>query len=217
MVQINPLGEQKMLLAQPELPFGAIMQVAGALGTGKTEVVLKLLSKYPGLRIAWIEEMHDGRDRAYPCAFPQNGVELDRVLFVEAPKSRDSKSAIWAAHQILRSQLFKIVCLGLHRFDEIVLRRLQLAAEKTHAAVILLSQVLVKQGSWPIAVQLEVERDLQEGVLVKLIKSRKTFLQGGSNVSSSVYPVHRENLGSQDFRGLRGSLPSIESSGRDPA
>ncbi|MGZ3699773.1 MAG: hypothetical protein ACXWP5_16765 [Bdellovibrionota bacterium] len=83
------------------IPEGAITEISGPPGGGKTEVLLKFLSENPDTRVAWIEE----RFTAYPCAFVQSGVRLERVLFVEASPSE----GMWAVLQCLRSQAFEIV------------------------------------------------------------------------------------------------------------
>src|SRR5689334_18183764 len=62
------------------LPKGAVVEVSGSAGGGKTEVVLRFLSENPETRVAWIED----ELTIYPCAFPQNRVGLERVLFVES-------------------------------------------------------------------------------------------------------------------------------------
>ena len=132
------------------IPRGAITEVSGRSGSGKTELVLKFLAENPEARVAWIEE----ELTIYPCAFPQNRVGLERVLFIDAPFGKK----LWTAHQILRSGACPIVVIDAQGLNEADLRRLQLAAEKTDAVVILLSQTPSERGAWPIAAQLVVDR-----------------------------------------------------------
>jgi hypothetical protein len=139
------------------VPLGALTEITGREGAGKTEFVLRLLAENPALNIAWMER----EQSVYPCAFPQCGVDLSRVLFIEA-----GGEFVWAAMQIVRSRLFEVVVLSRTSsavrsdFNEKILRRLQLAAEQSHTAVILLApQVRARaQESWPISLQLEVAR-----------------------------------------------------------
>lgn len=132
------------------IPKGALIEFSGASGSGKTSAVLKLLAENPGSRVAWIEEDFT----IYPCSVEQSGVELSRVLFIEAQK-RDE--LLWNAQQILRTSVFGFVVLQPSEpLDELVLRRLQLAAGKSRSSVILLSERPSNVGSWPISVQVEV-------------------------------------------------------------
>lgn len=141
------------------VPRGAVIEVCGPHGSGKTEFVLKFLSENPKLRVAWIEEQLS----VYPCALPQHGVELNRVLFVDG-----GRELLWCAHQALRSRLFKVVVVS--GFGEarvqgtrdaqrgVELRRLQLAAEQSGSTLILLSEEPTRRGAWPISVQVQVQR-----------------------------------------------------------
>ncbi|OFZ19682.1 MAG: hypothetical protein A2X94_16630 [Bdellovibrionales bacterium GWB1_55_8] len=155
-------------------PKGALVEVSGVSGAGKTEVILRLLAEnaapQSGIapRIAWIEEA----STIYPCAFPQFGIALDRVLFVDCENAKD---ALWAAHQVIRSQVFGAVILarsGSFRISETDLRRLQLVAEKNQTAVFLISERPMREA-WPVSLQLEVSRcgDSQNPA-IRVLRSR---------------------------------------------
>ena len=132
------------------IPRGAITEISGADGSGKTEVVLRFLAEHPGMRVAWIET----ELTAYPCTFMQMNVDLVRVLFVEA-----GEQAVWAAMQTLRSGLFGAVILSSHAScNEMDLRRLQLASEKSELATLLLCPTPTTHNHWPIQMQLHVSR-----------------------------------------------------------
>ena len=138
-------------LLKPGIPRGAITEISGSPGSGKSEVVLKFLAETsPSLRVAWIEEDFT----IYPCALPPAGVDLSRVLFSHA-----GSRASWSTHQILRSQLFGVVVLNAFIREEVELRRLQLAAEKSQTSLILLSETPRLAGNWPIQLQIRVARD----------------------------------------------------------
>jgi hypothetical protein len=130
------------------LPGGALWEFSGPSGGGKTEIVLKFLSEHPEQRVAWVEESLT----VYPCAFVQQKVALQRVLFVETSRY------LWAVQQILRSQIFAFVILSAPVQSEVERRRLQIAAEKASASVILITEDATRQASWPISVQLQVSR-----------------------------------------------------------
>jgi hypothetical protein len=152
------------------LPKGAVVEVSGRPGGGKTEVVLRFLSENPEARVAWIED----ELTVYPCAFPQNRVGLERVLFVESRGSslQGSDETLWTAHQILRSQVFGVLVLRVgYALEEMALRRLQLAAEKTQTTILLLVEEPAKRGTWPIAVQLHAQRSIEErAILLDVLK-----------------------------------------------
>jgi hypothetical protein len=145
------------------LPRSALTEISGPHGGGKSEMVIQFLAENPDVRAAWIEEQFS----VYPVAFPQLGVGLERVLFVEA-----GRQGLWTTQQILRSGLFSVVVLAGKVLTEINLRRLQLAAEKAQACVILLREKPTLQGKWPISVQIEVRGRTKQLALpaMKLLK-----------------------------------------------
>jgi hypothetical protein len=141
-----------LLTNAPGVPRGALTQLHGPCGSGKSELALRFLAENPQARAAWIER----ELTIYPCAFPLAGVGLERVLFVEAGEQQ-----LWAAHQILRSRLFEVVVLAGAQFQEMELRRLQLSSEKARASVLLLTDSPdgPPARAWPVALQLEVRRN----------------------------------------------------------
>jgi hypothetical protein len=151
------------------LPRGAIIEISGVQGAGKTELVLKFLAANPQARVAWIEQEFT----AYPCAFPQQGVRLDRVLFVQvtaragsAGVSSSEDDPLWTVHQVLKSQVFGMAVLTLsreHLRDPVALRRLQIAAERSGCSVILLTDQPSSTACWPVSVQIQVSRDVRTG------------------------------------------------------
>jgi hypothetical protein len=139
-------------MLEGEIPRGALVEVSGVMGGGKTETVLRLLAENEGVRAAWVEE----NLTLYPVAFAQARVKLERTLFVDA--SHDSEVALWAAQQILRSGACEIVVLVAHNVGELSRRRLQLAAERAGTTVILMCDQPSSIGTWPLALQLQVTR-----------------------------------------------------------
>jgi hypothetical protein len=87
------------------LPVGKLIEMQGAQGSGKTETLMAFLQENPSLQVAWIEV----GATIYPCAFSERGVDLSRVLFVEA---KDSNEALWCAQQMIKSQIFGAVVLS---------------------------------------------------------------------------------------------------------
>lgn len=131
---------------QNGIPRGALTEISGPHGSGKTKLVLNFLAQNPKLRVAWIEDELS----IYPCVFSQYDISLEHVLFVEA-----GSQAPWAAHQVLRSKLFEVIVLmSSSRFHEIELRRLQLLAEQALATVLLIAEEKTRRGTWPLALQI---------------------------------------------------------------
>lgn len=142
------------------VPRGALTALIGDSGQGKCSLGLSLLAQNPSLHAAWIEE----RFSLNPCAFPLAGVQLERVLFIEA-----GQNALWAAHQILESGLFEILLISSKNpYPEKELRKLQLASEKANASVLLLIEQLRSSRTWPISLRLKVNRHEQKPLCLPL-------------------------------------------------
>lgn len=164
------------------IPRGAITEISGTPGSGKSEFLLRFLAEHASLKTAWIEDQFT----AYPCAFPQMGVSLERVLFAEA-----GAESLWTAQQILRSQLFGAVVLSPQtslRINEIQLRRLQLAAKQSNAALILLPEYPTIQGAWPISLQIQYFRRPDR---FRVIKSPNRTLVQAQHFENQVLQLKR--------------------------
>ena len=135
------------LLSSNGLPKGPITAVTGP---GKTEFALQLLAEHPELKAAWIEE----RFSVFPFAFLQKNVSLNRVLFIDA-----ASEIFWATLQALRAQIFEVVIFYCESCDENALRRIQLEAERSQAATLLLTTA--QNALWPVSMQIEMVRENQ--------------------------------------------------------
>ena len=149
------------------LPRGALIEISGVPGSGKTELVLNFLAENPKLRVAWIE-----KDLSiYPCAFPEQDVDLDRLLFVDP----GPRTAMWCAHQILKSQLFEVIAITEEDgalSDENSLRRLQLLAQKSQSTILLLHSEARTEKHWPISMQLEIRRSQNGLPQIEVLKRK---------------------------------------------
>jgi RecA/RadA recombinase len=160
-----------------EFPRGAIAQVFGTHGSGKTETVLRFLSGNASTQMTvWMEQEFT----AYPAAFPQYGVSLESVFFIDFSEVRDFSQVLRVVQQAVGSRAFAVCVLNLSwdrhlRAEEqgTALRRIQLAAEKSETAVVLISERAAPSGgSWPIAMQVRVVRDSAGKPGLEFLKSK---------------------------------------------
>lgn len=126
-----------------DIPRGAISEISGH---GKTEFLVQLLAQHATLKAAWIGY----KLSVYPCGFFQRGINPSQVLFVES-----GHNTCWATLQILRSGLFAIAVLDNLYTKDNILRRHQLAAEKSNTSLILLSDTPQHQ-TWLIHCRIHV-------------------------------------------------------------
>lgn len=139
------------------IPRGALIEVSGPMGTGKTAWMASFLTEQNQQRAAWIEESLS----VYPCALAQAGVDLSRLLFVEA-----GELVLWSAHQILRSGLVQLLFVSLERLipGELELRRLQLACRDAQASLVLLKETPLPGNPWPVSLRLTINE--RQGILL---------------------------------------------------
>jgi hypothetical protein len=140
------------------LPIGAITQI---FGFGKTEAAIQIIKDNPGLKTAWIEPEFE----LNALAVAQRDVDLTRMLFAEA-----GEHMIWTCHQILKSQLFPIVVLKDAPMEDILLRKLQLAAERAQTSLIILTEMF--SPSWPVSLMLKATRNEQKKVELNVLRRR---------------------------------------------
>ena len=166
---LSPAARQRLAwpLYAPGLPLGALTQLVGPAGGGKTEALLALAAAHPGLRLAWVER----RLSAYPPGLASRGLDLRAALFVEG-----GERYAWALTEVVRSQLFKLVVAATPLSGELPLRRLQLAAEAAQAGVVFLASDAGQ--AWPITLRLDVRREGKKTLVEENIPSMAML--GGS-------------------------------------
>jgi len=142
------------------LQKGGVTEISGALGSGKTESVLKLVVENPELRVAWLEKEWT----LYPGALVRGhaGQEalLQNLWCVEWERS--SVPIVSVLLQIIASQTFGAVVIYASSanaafFTAIDLRRLQISAEKANVAVIVLTERALAHGGWCFRKRFRVE------------------------------------------------------------
>ena len=129
------------------IPKSRITEISGPLGSGKTSFALDLLKENTQTRSAWIEK----EVTAYPEAFLQKDIYLERVLFVNV-----QKQALWSVYQALYSQIFDFVIFSTQHLNLPDLKRLRMATEKSPSALLLITPSPHKEA-WPITLQIEAK------------------------------------------------------------
>ena len=178
---------------------GTLTEISGPAGGGKTQVVVQELaallagnaSEDPA-RVAWIESGFS----IYPPALESYGIDLEQVVWVDA--GDDPKRVLWAAQQVVNSQIFSaVVIAGAGSLETVQLRRLQLVAEKARARVLILSDFPTTEGSWPLHLQIQVNRvqglrpetlGARSPVEVQILKRRGTPLNPSQGEAKILCP-----------------------------
>lgn len=151
----GPRPRRDSRLYAPGLPLGSLISLQGPAAT---EALLRLLAEQPQQPAAWVEAALS----AYPPGWAQRGVSLRQLLFIEA-----GADLAWAATELVRSQAFPCVAVASPLPDERSLHRLQLAAERSRAVVLL--NAPLPPGAWPVRLRLHARWDgaglrVEEGV-----------------------------------------------------
>jgi hypothetical protein len=103
----------------------------------------------------------------YAPALAAHGVRLTRLMLVHAPNVEER---FWACEQALRSRGCGAVLAWLDRAPERALKRLQLAAEASSAAILLFRPARAVPAS-PAALRLHIGRS-QSRTVVRILKRR---------------------------------------------
>ena len=130
---VIPTGFRELDRALPGggWPLGAITEIfVDGYGIGELELLMPALAALtkedpakPKKWVAWIAPPFV----PYAPALQQHGVNIDRLLMIHPPSGL--KSRLWAIEQAVRSGSSAGVFAWVAAADDVVLRRLQLAAE----------------------------------------------------------------------------------------
>jgi hypothetical protein len=128
-------------------------QVLEVLGEGRGAWCIRFLQERTDLRAAWISA---GRLDLFPMGIAQEGVNLDRILFLEQVPSDQGMDILL---NVLRSGLFGAMIfekelLPRHRQD-VQIRKMQIVAEEAGSLMLLLSG----RPTDSFGVQVRVETD----------------------------------------------------------
>ena len=154
-------------------PLGAITEIlVDGYGIGELGLLMPALAALtqadpatPKKWVAWIAPPFV----PYAPALQHHGVAVDRLLMIHPTSG--GKSRFWAIEQVVRSGSSAGVLAWIAAADDIVLRRLQLAAEAHGCWVLLFRPVSASQQRSPAALRIRLSRALA-ATRVDIIKCR---------------------------------------------
>ena len=129
--------------------------------------------------ICWVAPPHI----PYAPALVSAGVDLSRVLLVH-PKAQ--QEGLWAVEQSLRSGNCSAVLAWPTLEDNVILRRLQLAAEAGDALGFLFRSQRYVQRSSPAALRLQLEPETDGSLSVSILKRRGGRAAGVVHLDTSL-------------------------------
>ena len=142
-------------------PLGAITEIlVDGYGIGELGLLmpaLEALTKEDPARpkkwVAWIAPPFV----PYAPALQQHGVNIDRLLMIH-PTAEGGKSRLWAIEQAIRSGSSAGVLAWVAAADDVILRRLQLAAEEHGCWVVLFRPVSARLQRSPAALRIHLSQ-----------------------------------------------------------
>jgi len=131
-------------------PSAALTEILScAEGSGELQLVLPALASLSaaGRRIVWLAPPH----LPFAPALAAAGVDLRHVVLVRTPRHREM---LWAAEQVLRARACHALLLWCREVRYTELRRLAVAADASHALVVLFRPQAGAQASSPAALRI---------------------------------------------------------------
>jgi len=152
-------------------PLGAITEIlVDGYGIGELGLLMPALEALtkenpakPKQWVAWIAPPFI----PYAPALQQRGVNIDRLLMIHPASG--GKSRLWAIEQAVRSGSSAGVLAWVAAADDVILRRLQLAAEEQGCWVLLFRPADARWQRSPAALRVHLSQ-AQEGTRVEIIK-----------------------------------------------
>lgn len=141
-------------------PLGAITEIfVDGYGIGELKLLMPALAALtaadplkPPKWVAWISPPFV----PYAPALQQHGVGIDRVLMIHPTSG--NKSRLWAIEQVVRSGASAGVLAWIASAEDVILRRLQLAAEEQGCWVLLFRPSSASQQRSPAALRLRLSQ-----------------------------------------------------------
>ena len=169
-----PTGHAQLDAALPGggWPVGALTELlVPHVGVGELGLLLPLLAQIPAQRRAVCIAPPN---QLYAPALAAAGVPLDRLIVVHTTSPTHAR---WAARQALNSRSCAVVLLWLAAADMGALRRLQLAAEESATALILIRPANLAAQPSPAVLRIALAGRCG-GLEVRLLKRRGPQLAG---------------------------------------
>jgi cell division inhibitor SulA/protein ImuA len=156
-------------------PVGALTEVlVDGYGIGELELLMPALAAVtkanptqPKKWVAWIAPPFV----PYAPALQQHGVDIDRLLMIHPTSGH--KSRLWAIEQVVRSGSSVGVLAWVAAAEDVMLRRLQLAAEDQGCWVVLFRPVDARRQRSPAALRIRLSHvEAPAAARVEIIKCR---------------------------------------------
>ena len=154
-------------------PLGAITEIlVDGYGIGELGLLMPALAALtkedpakPKKWVAWIAPPF----MPYAPALQQHGVNIDRVLMIHP--TAGVKSRLWAIEQAVRSGSSAAVLAWVATANDVILRRLQLAAEEQACWVLLFRPASARLQRSPAALRVLLSR-AREATHLEIVKCR---------------------------------------------
>ena len=154
-------------------PLGALIEVfVDGYGVGELALLMPALKALtsvdpakPQKWVAWVAPPFV----PYVPALQQHGVNIDRLLMIHPSPS--NRSCLWAVEQVVRSGSSAGVLAWVAAADDVMLRRLQLAAEDQGCWTLLFRPASARQQRSPAALRIGLSRS-EAATRVQIIKCR---------------------------------------------
>jgi len=165
-------------------PGGALTEVlTAAEGGGELQLLLPALASLSaaGRRIVWLAPPY----LPFAPALAAAGIDLRNVVVVHPPRRRE---VLWAAEQVLRAHACRALLLWCREIRYAELRRLAVAADASHALVVLFRPQPAAQVASPAALRLALT-PTENGLDVRILKCRGPRSEGALRLRIN-RPVH---------------------------
>jgi protein ImuA len=172
---VIPTGFRELDRALPGggWPLGAVIEIlVDGYGIGELGLLMPALAALtkedpvkPKKWVAWIAPPFI----PYAPGLQQHGVDIDRVLMIHPTSS--IKGRLWAIEQAVRSGASAGVLAWVANADEVVLRRLQLAAEEQACWLLLFRPASARLQRSPAALRVHLSQ-AREATRVEIVKCR---------------------------------------------